>query len=91
MSSLPRLSGVKELRFLFSPVNASSAGLREFISKNYGGLKNINPNVQFMIREANNSPARIYARYAFGKEHMVSADGCSSTDILKKFYELNSV
>nr|CDS27996.1 NADH dehydrogenase [Hymenolepis microstoma] len=91
MSGLPRLTGVKELRLLFSPASASSAGLREFISKNYGGLRNINPNVQFMIREANNSPARIYARYAFGKERMVSADGCSSSEILKKFSELNSV
>ncbi|KAM3173467.1 hypothetical protein ACTXT7_012450 [Hymenolepis weldensis] len=90
MAALPKLTGVKELRILFSPVSASSTGLREFISKSYSGLKSNNPNVKFMIREADSSPAHIYARYAFGKEHYVPVDGCSSSEILKKLSELNS-
>ncbi|KAL5961071.1 NADH dehydrogenase ubiquinone 1 alpha subcomplex subunit 2 [Taenia solium] len=89
MASVPKFSSaVKELRILFSPVNASSAGIREFIGKNYVSMRNSNPGVKFMLREGNSVSPRIYARYGFGKESFVSVDNASSTEIMNKISKL---
>ncbi|CDS42117.1 NADH dehydrogenase [Echinococcus multilocularis] len=89
MTSVPRFSStVKELRILFSPVNASSAGVREFIGESYVGLRNSNPGVNFMLREGNSISPRIYARYSFGKESFVSVDNASPTEIMDKICKL---
>ncbi|KAL5110945.1 NADH dehydrogenase ubiquinone 1 alpha subcomplex subunit 2 [Taenia crassiceps] len=89
MASVPKCSSaVKELRILFSPVNVSSVGVREFISKNYASMRNNNPGVKFMLREGNSASPRIYARYGFGKESFVSVDNATSTEIINKITKL---
>ncbi|BHF66131.1 ndufa2, NADH:ubiquinone oxidoreductase 10.5kD subunit [Sparganum proliferum] len=75
---------IKELRFLFSPLSASSKGLKEFILSGYAGLRKANPDVKFMIREGNSVSPSIYARYEFGKEAAVRVDNASKSEIMEK-------
>ncbi|TGZ72205.1 hypothetical protein CRM22_002230 [Opisthorchis felineus] len=54
---------VKELRLLLSQTAASSRGAREFLSKYYEGVKNANPGLKILIREAKHISPKCYARY----------------------------
>ena len=44
--------------------------LREFIEKHYVGLKKVNPNFPFLIRECSGIEPRIYARYGKTAQRM---------------------
>ncbi|KAJ2381451.1 ndufa2, NADH:ubiquinone oxidoreductase 10.5kD subunit, partial [Coemansia sp. RSA 2603] len=56
--------GLRELRVHMSQ-GAGSQGLRDFIVKAYPGLKQANPGLPVLIREASGVESRIIAR--FGK------------------------
>lgn len=73
-----RLSALRELRFHMCQTSAGSAGLRyardiithslnhvtrEFITKQYAGIKEANPSLPLLVRESSNVEARIIARY----------------------------
>lgn len=59
--SLP--TALKEIRLHLCQSNSASSGLRNYITKNYSNLKSNNPNLKFLIREANGTQARVYARF----------------------------
>ncbi|QRV93073.1 ribosomal l51/s25/CI-B8 domain-containing protein [Ceratobasidium sp. AG-Ba] len=54
---------VREIRLIGCQTGQGSAGLREFISSNYLGIKSANPNLPVLVREAQGTPARVFVRY----------------------------
>ncbi|KAF5399208.1 NADH dehydrogenase [ubiquinone] 1 alpha subcomplex subunit 2 [Paragonimus heterotremus] len=80
---------VKELRLLLSQSAPSSRGLREFLANHYITLKNANPNLKLMVREAQNVSPKCYARYEYGEEAFVSVVDNTAEEILEKLKGLN--
>ncbi|XP_047506888.1 NADH dehydrogenase [ubiquinone] 1 alpha subcomplex subunit 2 [Pieris napi] len=84
-----RLGGaLKELRIHLCQTSPHSAGVREFISKNYVNIKKENPTFPILIRECNGIQPRIWARYDRGCEANKGAErsapltNLSASDIL---------
>ncbi|EPE26515.1 Thioredoxin-like protein [Glarea lozoyensis ATCC 20868] len=75
---------LKEVRFLFCQTSEKSAGARTFLARAYPTMKKNNPNTPIMLREAADTPARVYARYEFGKEKSESLAGLSDKEIEEK-------
>ncbi|KAJ3215653.1 hypothetical protein HK099_006254 [Clydaea vesicula] len=74
-------SQLLELRVHLSPNSTGSKGLREFVKSNYKKIKDDNPKLPFLVREAENSPARIFARYAKGFEKRLNLENLSEKQI----------
>eukprot|EP00842_Homolaphlyctis_polyrhiza_P005938 jgi/Hompol1/6345/HPOL_000884-RA len=74
-------TNVRELRIHLSQTAPGSKGLRDYIVKHYPLLKQANPSLPILIREAPNVEARAFARYAFGVERKVSLENLSESDI----------
>ena len=53
---------LKELRFLLSPVDKGSVGVKSYLEKNFQNLSS--NNFKFLIREATNIEATVIARYS---------------------------
>ncbi|EJD41007.1 NADH dehydrogenase, alpha subcomplex, subunit 2 [Auricularia subglabra TFB-10046 SS5] len=86
MSSLARAlsPSVKELRFLFCQQATASAGARrQYITSQYASIKKANPDLPVLIREANGTPARVFARFERGVERHVEVDGLSAEEVDK--------
>ncbi|CAF4896631.1 unnamed protein product [Pieris macdunnoughi] len=78
-----RLGGaLKELRIHLCQTSPHSAGVREFISKNYVNIKKENPTFPILIRECNGIQPRIWARYDKGAERSAPLTNLSASDIL---------
>lgn len=45
------------------PLNLDSTTHRQFVAENYNGIKQANPNLPFLVREANGVQPRIFARF----------------------------
>ncbi|PWN95367.1 NADH dehydrogenase, alpha subcomplex, subunit 2 [Tilletiopsis washingtonensis] len=85
MSALSRaLPAIKEIRLHLCQSGQASAGAREFLKAAYPSLKEANPNLPFLIREAQGTPARIFARFDRGVEKHAELDGLSKADVEKK-------
>jgi len=65
---------LREVRILLSQTGASSAGARQFIQSTYPIIKQHNPDLPVLIREATGTPARAFARFENGVEKNVSLD-----------------
>ncbi|ORX98995.1 NADH dehydrogenase, alpha subcomplex, subunit 2, partial [Basidiobolus meristosporus CBS 931.73] len=74
---------IKELRIHFCQKSPASSGLREYVAKNYASLKESNPKVPILIREAAGVDARIFARYGFGQEKKVVLNNLKPQEIEK--------
>ncbi|KAK9767800.1 hypothetical protein K7432_002081 [Basidiobolus ranarum] len=79
---------VKELRIHFCQTSPASNGLREYVAKSYPSLKEANPKLPILIREANGSEARIFARYGLGEEKKLSVNNLPSGEIEKQLQTL---
>ncbi|KAJ2219620.1 hypothetical protein EV180_005289 [Coemansia sp. RSA 518] len=93
MSARAFSKSLKELRIHFSQTSAASNGLRDFIVKAYPGLKQANPGLPILIREASGVESRIIARLVFveqGRERKVVVDSLSASDVEQKFNALVS-
>ncbi|KAJ1940019.1 hypothetical protein GGF37_004155, partial [Kickxella alabastrina] len=62
----------------------------EFIIKSYPGLKQANPGLPILIREASGVESRIIARFEFGRERKIVVDDLSQADVEQKFNALVS-
>ncbi|KAI8093161.1 thioredoxin-like protein [Halteromyces radiatus] len=80
--------GLKELRVQFCQTSPSSNGLREYIAKNYTSIKQVNPELPILIREASGAEARVFARFDKGVEHKVVLQNASSQEIEKALEQL---
>ncbi|CEH14899.1 NADH:ubiquinone oxidoreductase NDUFA2/B8 subunit [Ceraceosorus bombacis] len=89
-SSLARAlpAAVKEIRLHLCQTGPASAGVREFLSSAYPAVKQANPDLPFLIREASGTPARIFARFERGQERHIELDGLSKADVEKRFSQL---
>ncbi|TQS36750.1 hypothetical protein Golomagni_02787 [Golovinomyces magnicellulatus] len=54
---------LKELRFLFCQKSAESKSIRSFLTRAYPKMKQDNPQIPIMIREAAGTQPRVFARY----------------------------
>ncbi|CAO3592484.1 unnamed protein product [Absidia cylindrospora] len=80
--------GLKELRVQFCQSSPSSTGLREYVAKNYTSIKQANPELPILIREASGAEARVFARFDKGIERKVSLQNANSQDIEKALEQL---
>ncbi|KAF7303799.1 L51-S25-CI-B8 domain-containing protein [Mycena indigotica] len=79
---------IREIRVLFSQTGAASAGTREFILSKYPTIKQHNPDLPVLIREASGTPARAFARFEMGVERHVELDNLSAQDVEQKVAHL---
>ncbi|KNE56357.1 hypothetical protein AMAG_02177 [Allomyces macrogynus ATCC 38327] len=86
----PLSNSIKELRIHLSQSAPGSAGLRSFIAKSYPAMKQANPSLPILIREAQNVEARAFARYDFGVERKISLENVAENEIAAKILELNN-
>ncbi|KAG8944989.1 hypothetical protein FRC03_001837 [Tulasnella sp. 419] len=88
-SAIKKLSpAIKEIRVLMCQTGQASAGTRQFIQTAYPYLKKHNPDVPVLIREAQGTPARVFARFERGVEKHVELDNLSSADVQSKVTRL---
>ncbi|KAF4566279.1 hypothetical protein EYR40_001903 [Pleurotus pulmonarius] len=81
---------LRELRILCSQSGQASAGTRQFIISKYPVIKQHNPDLPVLIREATGTPARVFARFEHGLEKHVELDNLSSTEVETKVAQLLS-
>ncbi|KAF8066713.1 thioredoxin-like protein [Lyophyllum atratum] len=72
---------IREIRILCSQTGPASAGTREFILSRYATIKQHNPDLPVMIREASGTPARVFARFERGVEKHAELDHLSAKDV----------
>ncbi|KAJ7217393.1 thioredoxin-like protein [Mycena haematopus] len=75
---------LREIRILCSQTGAASAGTRQFILSKYPAIKQYNPDLPVLIREASGTPARVFARFEMGEEKHVELDNLSAQDVESK-------
>ncbi|KXN82949.1 NADH dehydrogenase [ubiquinone] 1 alpha subcomplex subunit 2 [Leucoagaricus sp. SymC.cos] len=90
MSSLSKAlsPALREIRILFSQSGPASAGTREFVLARYSTIKQHNPDLPVLIREAEGTPARAFARFERGVERHVELDGLAARDVESKVTQL---
>ncbi|KAK3901186.1 thioredoxin-like protein [Staphylotrichum tortipilum] len=74
-------SGLKEVRFLFCQTGEHSSATRSFLTRAYPIMKKNNPSTPIMLREAQGTLPKVYARYAFGQEKSESLEGLTDKQI----------
>ncbi|KAJ8082584.1 hypothetical protein PM082_008439 [Marasmius tenuissimus] len=79
---------LREIRILCSQSGQASAGTRQFILNRYPTIKEHNPDLPVLIREANGTPARVFARFERGVEKHVELDNLSSNEVESKVTQL---
>ncbi|KAH8885754.1 NADH dehydrogenase, alpha subcomplex, subunit 2 [Thozetella sp. PMI_491] len=72
---------LKEVRFLFCQTGEASAATRSFITRAYPTMKKNNPNIPILLREAQGTAPKVYARYDLGQEKSQSLAGLSDKQI----------
>ncbi|KAI0777434.1 NADH dehydrogenase alpha subcomplex subunit 2, partial [Trametes elegans] len=82
---------VREIRILCCQTGAASSGTRQFITSHYPTLKQHNPDLPILIRQAKGTPARIFARFERGQEKHVEVEGLSSTDVASRLSQLLNI
>ncbi|ORY94848.1 thioredoxin-like protein [Syncephalastrum racemosum] len=80
--------GLKELRVHFCQTSPASAGLRDFVAQNYTSIKQANPNLPILIREASGAEARVFARFEKGVERKAILQNQSSQEVSKVLEQL---
>ncbi|KAF2859656.1 NADH dehydrogenase, alpha subcomplex, subunit 2 [Piedraia hortae CBS 480.64] len=81
-------SALKELRFLHCQTSEHSNAVRSFLTRSYPQMKKQNPHTPIMIREANGTEPRVYARFEYGREKMVDLKGLNDGAIEDKVSSL---
>ncbi|KAG7095193.1 hypothetical protein E1B28_005970 [Marasmius oreades] len=79
---------LREIRILCSQTGQASAGTRQFILNRYPTIKDHNADLPILIREANGTPARVFARFERGVEKYVELDNLTSTEVESKVLQL---
>ncbi|PAV17692.1 NADH dehydrogenase alpha subcomplex subunit 2 [Pyrrhoderma noxium] len=92
MSSLTKAlsPSIREIRLLLCQSSQASSGLRQFIHATYPKLKQANPHLPILIREANGTPARAFARFEYGVEKHIDLNDLTAKDVEQKLTQLLS-
>ncbi|KXN69312.1 NADH dehydrogenase, alpha subcomplex, subunit 2 [Conidiobolus coronatus NRRL 28638] len=89
MSGLAKISRpLKELRIHFCQVSKGSQGLRNFVINNYKQIKQANPNLPILVREAEGVEARVFARYDKGQETKLILENIPEDQVPSKINSL---
>ncbi|KAK1833178.1 NADH-ubiquinone oxidoreductase 10.5 kDa subunit [Podospora conica] len=72
---------LKEVRFLFCQTGEHSAATRSFLTRAYPVMKKSNPVTPILLRDAQGTLPKVYARFEFGKEKSQSLEGLSDKQI----------
>ncbi|KAK0749314.1 NADH-ubiquinone oxidoreductase 10.5 kDa subunit [Schizothecium vesticola] len=72
---------LKEVRFLFCQTGEHSAATRSFLTRAYPVMKKNNPVTPILLRDAQGTLPKVYARFEFGKEKSQSLEGLSDKQI----------
>ncbi|CAK7229541.1 hypothetical protein SCUCBS95973_007258 [Sporothrix curviconia] len=72
---------LKEVRFLFCQTGEHSAATRSFLTRAYPTMKKNNPTTPILLREAQGTLPKVFARYDLGRETSKSLDGLSDKQI----------
>ncbi|KAJ6504148.1 hypothetical protein C8R47DRAFT_1174755 [Mycena vitilis] len=75
---------LREIRILRSQNGAASAGNSSTPKGQYPAIKQHNPDLPVLIREASGTPARVFARFEMGEEKHVELDNLSAKDVESK-------
>ncbi|CAG0917291.1 unnamed protein product [Notodromas monacha] len=65
---------VREVRIHLCQKCEGSKGVRDFLTKDYVGIKKANPNFPILVRECSGVVPKIWARFDRGKEKVVVVD-----------------
>ncbi|KAJ7220550.1 thioredoxin-like protein [Mycena pura] len=79
---------LREIRILCSQTGSASASTRQFILSKYPLIKQHNPDLPVLIREASGTPARIFARFEMGAEKHLELDNMSAQEVESKVASL---
>ncbi|KIY69417.1 NADH dehydrogenase, alpha subcomplex, subunit 2 [Cylindrobasidium torrendii FP15055 ss-10] len=79
---------LRELRILCCSSGLASAGTRQFVVAKYPMIKQFNPDLPILIREATGTPARVFARFERGRETHVELDGLSAAEVEARVSQL---
>ncbi|KIP03640.1 hypothetical protein PHLGIDRAFT_31709 [Phlebiopsis gigantea 11061_1 CR5-6] len=82
---------IREIRIHCCQTGAASAGTRQFITSQYPVLKQHNPDLPILIREAKGTPARVFARFERGVEKQIDVENLPASDVSSKIAQLLSV
>ncbi|KAJ3223933.1 hypothetical protein HDU81_008826 [Chytriomyces hyalinus] len=89
MSKFARFpSALKELRIHSSPTSPGSKGVRDFVVTQYSALKQANPSLPILVREAQNVQARVFGRYANGVERKIILENLDESAVAGKIRAL---
>ncbi|KAK0475893.1 thioredoxin-like protein [Armillaria novae-zelandiae] len=80
---------LREIRILCCQTGPRIRG-HKFITSKYPLIKQHNPDLPVLIREASGTPARAFARFERGREVHVDLDNLSATDVESKVAQLLS-
>lgn len=83
-------AAVHELRIHLSQSSAGSQGTREWVMKTYSKLKQANPTLPILVREAESVKARLTARFDFGVEKSVPVEGLDAAAVGKELEKLTN-
>jgi NADH dehydrogenase (ubiquinone) 1 alpha subcomplex subunit 2 len=79
---------VQEVRFLFCQKSATSAGLRNYLTKNFTTIKQQYPQLPLLVRESQGHDAVVIARFPYGKELGVRLEGQAEADVEKSIFTI---
>ena len=79
---------LRELRLVFCQSSSHSQGLKAFVRTHYLPTKAANPSFLFIVRECRNAIPTIMARYDFGVEKKVVAEGWTQQQVEEAVQEL---
>mmetsp|Transcript_48139 Transcript_48139/g.55443 ORF Transcript_48139/g.55443 Transcript_48139/m.55443 type:complete len:102 (+) Transcript_48139:42-347(+) len=72
---------LRELRFVFCSSSQHSAGMRQFVAKNYSAIKTQNPQFPLLVRECLAADPYIIARYEFGVEKKLFTENLNHEEV----------
>ncbi|OAA47005.1 NADH:ubiquinone oxidoreductase 10.5kD subunit [Metarhizium rileyi] len=72
---------LKEVRFQLCQTSEQSAAVRSFLTRAYPTMKKNNPQTPILIREAQGTLPKVYARYEFGSEKSQSLEGLTDKQV----------
>ncbi|KAI0691132.1 NADH dehydrogenase alpha subcomplex subunit 2 [Cytidiella melzeri] len=79
---------IREIRILCCQTGTASAGTRQFISSTYPIIKQHNPDLPILIREAKGTPARVFARFERGVEKHIDVENLPQGEVSSKVSQL---
>lgn len=72
---------IREIRLHVCKESPLSEGARNHFLNNYEILQSLNPNLDILLRDAVGTDAKLFARYCWGKEHMIPLNGLTEAEV----------